>query len=54
MAGMSVHAYLNEKDQFKQNMMLSIANRFMDLQEQLDQNRATMISNAVMKGLSGK
>jgi len=54
MAGMSVHAYLHEKDTFKRNMMLSIAQRYMDLTRELDLNRATMIANAVVKGIGGK
>lgn len=54
MAGMSVSAFLNEKDPFKRNMMVSIANRYFQLQEELDLNRAKMIANAVIKGLGGK
>ena len=51
---MSVNAFLNETDSHKRNMMLLIAQEFMELQEKLDLNRATMIANAVGKMLGGK
>lgn len=54
MAGMSVYAFLNEKDSFKRNMMLLVAQEYMQLQEKIDLNRATMIANAVGKMLGGK
>lgn len=51
---MSVESFLDEADSHKRNMMLLIAQEYMELQERLDLNRATMIANAVGKMLGGK
>jgi hypothetical protein len=54
LAGMSATEFLNETDSFKRNMTLLIAEKVMELQNRMDQNRAVMIANAVGKMLSGK
>jgi hypothetical protein len=54
MAGMSVHAYLHEKDALKRNLMIKIAQRYLDLERELDLNRARMIAREVIRGLGGK
>jgi hypothetical protein len=54
MSGQSVQHYLSLQDSFERNMMIMIAQRWLDIQKTLDLNRATMIANAVSKMLGGK
>lgn len=54
MAGMSVEAFLNETDTFNRNVMVLVATAWIDIQRKMDQNRATMIANAVGKMLGAK
>jgi hypothetical protein len=54
MAGIPIMDFLNETDTEKRNEMIAIAKTYQRLQERLDLNRATMIANAVIKGISGK
>jgi hypothetical protein len=54
MAGLSVSRYLHTDDIFEKRMLEMIATRWIVMQREMDLNRATMIANAVIKGLGGK
>lgn len=51
---MSVMEFLNEADPFRRNLMVMIAEKYMELQHKLDLNRANLIANAVGKMLGGR
>ena len=54
MAGMDPVRYLEATDVTESLVMAALAERYHKRMRELDQDRATMIANAVWKGLGGK
>lgn len=54
LAGLPVDRFLELEDGFERSLWIKIAERVIYLRRTIDQNRAQMIANAVIRGFGGK